>query len=110
MSDEREQLAVRNLAIEHHHVEVKRFVDWYDEMAKSRFANAFSYGRHKVDVQLDEVLKQHRAAARMNLDSLPAGLSPRKPCARSRSTKIRALRSFPAWRLSSPIQTRASIL
>ena len=63
MSDEREQLAVRNLAIEHHHVEVKRFVDWYDEMAKSRFANAFSYGRHKVDVQLDEVLKQQPAGA-----------------------------------------------
>ena len=54
MSEQREQLAVRTLAVEHHHAEAKRFVDWYEEMAKSRFANAFSYGRHKIDVLLDE--------------------------------------------------------
>jgi SAM-dependent methyltransferase len=33
-------------------------VRWYGEMAQSRFANAFAYGRHKVDVLLDEVLKE----------------------------------------------------
>ena len=65
MSDEGERLAVRKLAIEHHHVEAKQFVDWYDEMAKSRFANAFSYGRHKIDVLLDAVLKEQQPGARI---------------------------------------------
>src|SRR5262245_30105777 len=65
MSDEGERLAVRKLAIEHHHDEAKQFVDWYDEMARSRFANAFSYGRHKIDVLLDEVLKQQQPGARI---------------------------------------------
>lgn len=65
MSEQREQLAVRTLAVEHHHAEAKRFVDWYEEMAKSRFANAFSYGRHKIDVLLDEVLKEQPAGARI---------------------------------------------
>ena len=65
MSDEREQLAARTLAVEHHHAEAKRFVQWYEEMAKTRFANAFSYGRHKIDVLLDEVLKAQQAGARI---------------------------------------------
>ncbi len=63
MNDQREQLAVRSLAVEHHHAEAKRFVDWYEEMAQSRFANAFSYGRHKIDVLLDQVLKEQRPGA-----------------------------------------------
>jgi SAM-dependent methyltransferase len=57
-----EQEAVRTTAVDHHHAEVGRFVRWYGEMAQSRFSNAFAYGRHKVDVLLDQVLK-----------SLPAG-------------------------------------
>lgn len=61
-STKAEQDSVRATAVEHHHAEVGRFVRWYDEMAQSRFANAFAYGRHKVDVLLDGVLK-----------SLPAG-------------------------------------
>src|SRR3974377_849168 len=65
MSDQREQVAARTLAVEHHHAEAKRFVAWYEEMAKSRFANAFSYGRHKIDVLLDEVLKEQQAGARI---------------------------------------------
>jgi ubiquinone/menaquinone biosynthesis C-methylase UbiE len=65
VSDQREHLAVRTLAVEHHHAEAKRFVDWYEEMAKSRFANAFSYGRHKIDVLLDEALKDQPAGARI---------------------------------------------
>ena len=65
MNDQGEQLAVRKMAVEHHHAEAKRFVDWYEEMAKSRFANAFSYGRHKIDVLLDETLKQQPAGARI---------------------------------------------
>jgi ubiquinone/menaquinone biosynthesis C-methylase UbiE len=63
MNDQREQLAVRAVAVEHHHAEAKRFVEWYENMAKSRFANAFSYGRHKVDVLLDEALKEQQAGA-----------------------------------------------
>ena len=65
MSDQREQLAARALAVEHHHAEAKRFVQWYEEMAKTRFANAFSYGRHKIDVLLDEVLKEQQPGARI---------------------------------------------
>jgi len=63
MNDQGEQLAVRKVAVEHHDAEAKRFVDWYEEMAKSRFANAFAYGRHKVDVLLDETLKELPAGA-----------------------------------------------
>jgi ubiquinone/menaquinone biosynthesis C-methylase UbiE len=63
MNDQAEQLAVRKEAVEHHHAEAKRFVDWYENMATSRFANAFAYGRHKVDVLLDEVLKELPAGA-----------------------------------------------
>jgi ubiquinone/menaquinone biosynthesis C-methylase UbiE len=58
-----EQLAVRKVAVEHHHAEAKRFVDWYEEMGKSRFTNAFVYGRYKVDVLLDETLKELPGAA-----------------------------------------------
>ena len=65
MNDQDERLAVRKVAVEHHHAEAKRFVDWYEEMAKSRFANAFSYGRYKIDVLLDEVLKQQQVGARI---------------------------------------------
>ena len=36
MNNQDEQLAVRKVAVEHHHAEAKRFVDWYEEMAKSR--------------------------------------------------------------------------
>ena len=65
MSNQHEQHAARTLAVEHHHAETKRFVNWYEEMAKSRFANAFSYGRHKIDVLLDEALKAQHAGARI---------------------------------------------
>ena len=65
MSDQHEQITVRTLAVEHHHAEADRFVGWYEEMARSRFSNAFSYGRHKIDVLLDEVLKQQQAGARI---------------------------------------------
>ena len=58
MNNQDEQLEVRKMAVEHHHAEAKRFVGWYEEMEKSRFANAFAYGRHKVDVLLDETLKE----------------------------------------------------
>lgn len=63
--NDREQIAIRTQAIEHHHAEADRFVQWYDEMAISRFANAFAYGRAKVDRLLDERLKTLKPGARI---------------------------------------------
>jgi ubiquinone/menaquinone biosynthesis C-methylase UbiE len=55
--NEPDQAAVRSIAVEHHHAEVGRFVQWYGDMAQSRFANAFTYGRYKIDALLDDALK-----------------------------------------------------
>ena len=60
-----EQNAVRASAVEHHHAEADRFVRWYEEMAKSRFANAFAYGRAKIDRLLDSCLKELSPGARV---------------------------------------------
>jgi len=65
MNERDEQLEVRKVAVEHHHAEARRFVNWYEQMEKSRFANAFAYGRHKVDVLLDETFKELPAGARI---------------------------------------------
>ena len=62
-SRDSDQLAVRSTAVEHHHADASRFMRWYSEMAESRFANAFAYGRHKVDVLLDQALKELPAGA-----------------------------------------------
>jgi ubiquinone/menaquinone biosynthesis C-methylase UbiE len=64
-SRDSDQLAVRSTAVEHHHADAGRFLRWYSEMAESRFANAFAYGRHKVDVLLDQALKELPAGARV---------------------------------------------
>jgi ubiquinone/menaquinone biosynthesis C-methylase UbiE len=56
-TDDIDQRTTRTTAVEHHHAEVDRFTRWYGEMAQSRFANAFAYGRHKIDVLLDGALK-----------------------------------------------------
>jgi len=63
--DDKEQATIRTSAIEHHHVEADRFVRWYDEMAGSRFANAFAYGRAKVDRLLDDCFRALRPGARV---------------------------------------------
>jgi ubiquinone/menaquinone biosynthesis C-methylase UbiE len=60
-----DQLAVRTTAVEHHHADADRFMRWYSEMAQSRFANAFAYGRHKVDVLLDRALKELSVGAQI---------------------------------------------
>lgn len=52
--DDQEKDAIRASAIERHEADAGRFVQWYDEMARSRFANAFAYGRAKIDRLLDE--------------------------------------------------------
>jgi ubiquinone/menaquinone biosynthesis C-methylase UbiE len=55
----------RRSAIDHHHAEADRFVRWYEEMGKSRFANAFAYGRAKIDRLLDDCFKELRPGARV---------------------------------------------
>jgi ubiquinone/menaquinone biosynthesis C-methylase UbiE len=67
MSDrhDREQIAIRRSAIERHHAEAQRFSRRYDEMSRSRFANAFTYGRAKVDRLLDECFKTLQPGARI---------------------------------------------
>jgi ubiquinone/menaquinone biosynthesis C-methylase UbiE len=58
-----EQILVRTSAVEHHDVEVNRFVTWYEEMGKGRFTNAFAYGRTKIDRLLDRCFKELRTGA-----------------------------------------------
>jgi len=64
-SDDTEQMAARIAAVAHHDAEAERFKRWYGQMAQGRFANAFTYGRHKIDVLLDQSLKQLRPGARI---------------------------------------------
>ncbi len=60
-----DEFVVRDVALRRHELDADQFVRWYEEMAQSRFANAFAYGRHKVDVLLDEVLKELHSGARV---------------------------------------------
>jgi len=64
-SDDQEQAAIRASAIERHEADADRFVHWYDEMARSRFANAVAYGRAKIDRLLDECFKTLHPGARI---------------------------------------------
>jgi len=64
-SDDQEQAAIRASAIERHEADADRFVHWYDEMARSRFANAFAYGRAKIDRLLDECFEALHTGARI---------------------------------------------
>jgi ubiquinone/menaquinone biosynthesis C-methylase UbiE len=64
-SNDIEQVVARATAVEHHHAEADRFVQWYAEMAKSRFANPFAYGRAKIDRLLDGCFKALRDGARV---------------------------------------------
>lgn len=47
---------VRRVAIDHHDDVASDFEAFYRDMERSRFSNAFTYGRYKVDVLLDEAL------------------------------------------------------
>ena len=60
-----DELAIRDVAVKRHESDADQFVRWYGEMAQSRFASAFAYGRHKVDVLFDEVLKELPPGARV---------------------------------------------
>jgi ubiquinone/menaquinone biosynthesis C-methylase UbiE len=65
VKDDREQVAMRTSVIERHHAEADRFIRRYNEMAISRFANAFTYGRAKIDRLLDGCFKTLRPGARI---------------------------------------------
>ncbi len=62
MPDARE---IREAAIDHHHDVRDVFEAYYRDMADSRFANAFTYGRAKVDRMLDDVFRSLPADARV---------------------------------------------
>jgi ubiquinone/menaquinone biosynthesis C-methylase UbiE len=61
MSDATE---IRQVAIDHHHQMASEFEGYYSALEKSRFSNAFTYGRAKLDRMIDELF-----------DSLPEGAS-----------------------------------
>lgn len=46
---------IRQVAIEHHHRMAPEFEAWYDALEKDRFANAFTYGRAKLDRMVDDI-------------------------------------------------------
>lgn len=56
---------VRRAAIDHHHDVVSVFDSYYAQMERDRFSNAFTYGRHKVDVVLDDELRKLAPGARV---------------------------------------------
>lgn len=61
MSTSEEQ--TRQIAIDHHHDAAGRFESNYRAMSQSRFANAFTYGRAKVDVLLEQELQRLQPGA-----------------------------------------------
>lgn len=82
---------VRRAAIDHHHDFVGVFESHYTKMERDRFANAFAYGRHKVDVALDRELQRLPKGAKVldagcgtgvylkrfaNMGLVPVGLEP----------------------------------
>lgn len=48
---------IRRVAIDHHHIRADNFESWYADLASSRFANAFTYGRAKIDKMIDELFR-----------------------------------------------------
>lgn len=46
---------IRQVAIEHHHQVAQGFEVWYAALAKSRFSNAFTYGRSKIDTMVNDM-------------------------------------------------------
>ena len=53
---------IRQAAIQSHDRDAAKFEAWYDALDRSRFSNAFTYGRSKIDAIVDELF-----------DSLPKG-------------------------------------
>jgi ubiquinone/menaquinone biosynthesis C-methylase UbiE len=46
---------IRRAAIDSHDRDAGKFVAWYDALGQSRFANAFTYGRSKIDALAGEL-------------------------------------------------------
>ena len=46
---------IRQAAIDSHDRTADKFVGWYDALKRSRFSNAFAYGRSKIDALVDEL-------------------------------------------------------
>lgn len=53
------------IAIEHHHDVVATFESYYRDMERDRFSNAFTYGRYKIDMLLDDLLQKFPAASKV---------------------------------------------
>ena len=53
---------IRQAAIGSHDRDAAKFEEWYDALDRSRFSNAFTYGRSKIDALVGELF-----------DSLPKG-------------------------------------
>lgn len=49
---------IRKAAIQSHHREAGKFVDWYNTLGRSHYANAFAYGRSKIDAVIDELFAE----------------------------------------------------
>ena len=56
---------IRQAAIDSHDQTAGKFVGWYDQLGKSRFSNAFAYGRAKIDELLDQLFSELPDGARM---------------------------------------------
>ena len=54
---------IRQVAIGHHHRLAGDFQSWYQDLEKSRFASAFTYGRYQLDQMVDESDRLSRAYA-----------------------------------------------
>ena len=46
---------IRQVAIDHHHDAAGIFQSWYSDLESSRFSNAFTYGRSKIDLMVDHL-------------------------------------------------------
>lgn len=48
---------IRQVAIGHHHRLAADFQSWYEDLEKSRFASAFTYGRYQLDHMVDDLFR-----------------------------------------------------
>lgn len=49
---------IRQAAIQSHDREAGKFVDWYKALGRSHYANAFAYGRSKIDLLIEELFAE----------------------------------------------------
>lgn len=56
---------IRQAAIDSHDHAADQFVQWYGALGKSRFSNAFTYGRSKIDALVDELFADLTKGAKL---------------------------------------------